>query len=828
MGRSGQSVVLHVSKHRLPCGILQPEFCTSQDLLVASTFVDKRPSAQATFRSIGVKHGPPFACSQYAQLDLVLAAQGDLSNILDVCSAVDEPLSTHHYAVIAEVAMDLAKGSRHAPCARKEWTLLGNPAISEKFAQCFEQSLRQEPADSKEGAPDVDRSEDINSMSASVASAFACAQDEVIPNVTSRPKRPWISSSTLRLIELRHQARLRNDHDTEARLCKEIKKAAKKDRQEWLTSLAGTGSWKDIRKLKGGAAQSQGRLHGTDGAPIGSECRAERFAQFLQDVQWAVRPTTLFDDSPVCDPLPVNLGSISMKELQEAAGSLRSGRAAGPDGKPIECWKAVLKNGESEGAMFLLSFCNEVWSGKCVPDDWHLHHVKMIFKKGDPSDCNNYRPICLLAAAYKLFAAVLLRRLRDAGAEGRIALCQSGFCRRRGTEDALHCARRAMELAFSQRGGQLHLLALDWRKAFDSISPDGLARSLRRFGIPDIFVQMVVAIYTNRRFRVAECGVESESYEQRFGIYQGCPLSPFLFIIVMQDLLDRARACLSPEAQAGMEDHQLFEILFADDTLVVGVSAAHVQEYAAAIARIGAELGMSLHWGKTQLLSIGSTQDIQDPNGEPIERRQSLIYLGGLLAADGRSDSELSRRLGLAYADYRRLAKLWGHAGVGCKRRLQFLRACVFSKLLYGLATMWLVKAQLRRLDGFQARCLRRVQGIPAAFVSRISNTEVLRRANSTPLSQQLLYRQLIIMGKVARSAAGSPLRQDTFVGNSLRPQVGRYIRKVGRPRQEWTTEVLKAGAAKFRDTLAFEDLLQKCSAEEWRWELDRRFGRYT
>ena len=57
----------------------------------------------------------------------------------------------------------------------------------------------------------------------------------------------------------------------------------------------------------------------------------------------------------------------------------------------------------------------------------------------------------------------------------------------------------------------------------------------------------------------------------------------------MQDLLDRARACLSPEAQAGLEDHRLFEILFADDTLIVGVSADHVQEYATVIERIGAE-----------------------------------------------------------------------------------------------------------------------------------------------------------------------------------------------------------------------------------------------
>ena len=337
---------------------------------------------------------------------------------------------------------------------------------------------------------------------------------------------------------------------------------------------------------------------------------------------------------------------------------------------------------------------------------------------------------------------------------------------------------------------------------------------------------MIVSIYTDRTFRVAECGTESELHNQRFGICQGCPLSPFLFVIVMQDLISRARESLSAEARRGMEDHRLFEILFADDTLILGLSAAHVQEFAAAIEKIGSELGMSLHWGKTQLLSLGTTEQVHSPSGEVIEPKDSLSYLGGLLAGDGKSNSELSRRLGLAYGDFKRLAKLWRHSSVSCKRRLQMLHAFIMTKLQYGLATMWLVKSQMRRLNGFQARCLRKVLGIPPAFVSRISNAEVLRRAAAEPLSEQILYRQLIIMGKAARAASGSPLRHDTFVDNTLQPQVGRFIRKVGRPRQEWTTEVLKAGINKFGCGTIFENLLQNCDAKQWKCELDRRFGR--
>ena len=49
-------------------------------------------------------------------------------------------------------------------------------------------------------------------------------------------------------------------------------------------------------------------------------------------------------------------------------------------------------------------------------------------------------------------------------------------------------------------------------------------------------------------------------------------------------------------------------------------------------------------------------------------------------------------------------------------------------------------------------------------------------------------------MGKVALSPTGSPLRRDTFIDDTLNPQIGRFVRRVGRPRLDWTTCVLKEG----------------------------------
>ena len=112
--------------------------------------------------------------------------------------------------------------------------------------------------------------------------------------------------------------------------------------------------------------------------------------------------------------------------------------------------------------------------------------------------------------------------------------------------------------------------------------------------------------------------------------------------------------------------------------------------------------------------------NLRSSQGDLVTDDGSLTYLGGLLTGDGRADSELSRRIGMATGDFRCLQKFWGHAGIGRKRKLELFHALVVSKLVYGLSTMCFVKAQRRRLDGFYARCLRRVLGIPAAFVSRV------------------------------------------------------------------------------------------------------------
>ena len=131
-------------------------------------------------------------------------------------------------------------------------------------------------------------------------------------------------------------------------------------------------------------------------------------------------------DTPIFPELPVNMSEFSLQELRKAVRKFKLRKAAGPDEVPIEFWKAVLNN-PGHGSQWLLDFCNCVLSCRTVPDNWHLQRVAMVFKKGDPAESGNYRPICLLNSAYKVFAMLLLGRLLEAGADDRIWSAQFGF-----------------------------------------------------------------------------------------------------------------------------------------------------------------------------------------------------------------------------------------------------------------------------------------------------------------------------------------------------------------------------------------------------------------
>lgn len=110
------------------------------------------------------------------------------------------------------------------------------------------------------------------------------------------------------------------------------------------------------------------------------------------------------------------------------------------------------------------------------------------------------------------------------------------------------------------------------------------------------------------------------------------------------------------------------------------------------------------------------TKKVQNAMGVCIQQKDSIQYLGALISADGGIQSELNRRIGMASSDFKVLGVLWTHAGVSKKEKYQIFISCIVSKLLYGLQTSWLTKVQRSKLDGFQAKCVRKICGAAHSY----------------------------------------------------------------------------------------------------------------
>lgn len=611
-------------------------------------------------------------------------------------------IASHHFPVVAVLEFALSRNARSKTSKpNANLTALKDPSVKSKVVNDFVERVT---------APMETTIDDR--WQAMCRSMQKAVQDHVPKSsMTARaPSKVWISAETLALIDERDTARHSADFAVELTLRKQVKQSAKRDRARWLEDIAASGDWNAIRKTKKPCKISQSRLRGEHGTPVSTDVRAETFSEYLERVQWYVRPVQLIPGTlpQIYPTLNMNDAPFSHPELRKAIRGLKSGKATQENDIPIEFFKALAASPGSALDPFL-DLCNDCLSSSAVPQAWLHARVAMVFKKGDPALCENYRPICVLLIAYKILASMLRQRLLDAGIEQRLWETQYGF----------------IELACAQRQGRVSLLALDWRKAFDWINVQSLLDALRRLGLPAHFVNLVAPIMDGRCFHVRDFGAGSSAKPQLSGISQGCTLSPLLFIIVMTVLMHDAVELLGPQARAAYEQGGLADLAYADDTLLLGLSSAHLAEYLQAVA----SAGMELHNGKLQLINICCTGTVPKPDGEPLAPQASMEYLGTILSENGRLTSELSRRIGQARREFRSLCQVWRHSALSVKRKLHIFDSLVQSKFLYGLAACCCTVAEQRRVNGFQAKCGRQILGITPSYWSRVSNVEVLRRA---------------------------------------------------------------------------------------------------
>ena len=241
--------------------------------------------------------------------------------------------------------------------------------------------------------------------------------------------------------------------------------------------------------------------------------------------------------------------------------------------------------------------------------------LAVIYKKGKTEQPENYRPIALFNIGHKLTASMLQKRLAEAMGD-RIDPAQFGFRKSRSTSQPIHRYRRIQGI-HEEAGLELVTVLLDWEKAFDKIHQGRLLDALRRVGIPLKMVRIFEAMYGNPKFSVKEMGKISSERRQNSGIRQGCPPSPYLFIIVMtvimrdinSKLAQEERVILRNEQPIGVEGYD--KLLYADDTIILTSTEQAAEIILHKIQEDSSRSNMRLNQNKCILLGMNSLGSVQ-------------------------------------------------------------------------------------------------------------------------------------------------------------------------------------------------------------------------
>ncbi|KAK6740080.1 hypothetical protein RB195_008510 [Necator americanus] len=119
----------------------------------------------------------------------------------------------------------------------------------------------------------------------------------------------------------------------------------------------------------------------------------------------------------------------------------------------------------------------------------------LLYKKGDPHDISNYRPICLLSVIYNLFTRVILNRIEKVLVEGQ-PWVQAGFRKGFSTIDHIHTVSEFIEVSREYKM-PLCLTFIDLKKAFDSVETEAVVEALDNQGVPTQYIKVLRELYSN-------------------------------------------------------------------------------------------------------------------------------------------------------------------------------------------------------------------------------------------------------------------------------------------------------------------------------------------
>ena len=307
----------------------------------------------------------------------------------------------------------------------------------------------------------------------------------------------------------------------------------------------------------------------------------------------------------VSEEMKINLNTdISENELCNAIKNTANGKSPGLDGLPIEFYKVFWVDIKK----YLLNSINHSYQQGELSISQKQGIISLIPKKDkNPLHLKNWRPLTLLNADYKIIAKAMANRIKTCIHE--IIHCnQTGFLKNRFIGENLIKALSIIEYAEEENLPAL-IMFVDYEKAFDSVEWDFVYECLDFFNFGDKIISWVKILYNNISSCLINNGALSEFFKPSRGVRQGCPLSPYLFILSAEIFAISIR--MNERIKGINIGDQTSKIdQYADDTFMAFLfDQTSLDEIVLTLDKFQQISGLKVNYDKTEIMRIGSLKD---------------------------------------------------------------------------------------------------------------------------------------------------------------------------------------------------------------------------
>lgn len=419
---------------------------------------------------------------------------------------------------------------------------------------------------------------------------------------------------------------------------------------------------------------------------------------------------------------------ITLEELQAAIKLMKKRKSHGLDG--IEC--ELIRSLDRDAQLQLVSYMNVFMKNpSSIPKSWKDAAVVILHKSGkDRTVCDSYRGISLLSIVYKVFGKVInLRMNAYCEKEGIYPESQCGFRKGRSTADMITAIRLLIEMC-QEQDKSLYISFLDLTKAYDLCNRSALWKILSRIGIPEGLVKVLQALHEDMEIFIDSGGSLSNPIKCANGVRQGDNIAATLFNIFFSIVIwlwkeeNKGDVKLISKMDGYMRNNfknwdvdnrnviqsVIQDFLYADDAGFCNHDPALHKQQIKDFQRLAESLGLKLSIKKSETMTVNAADKcIVEMDGGKLAVCMQFRYLGSIICDDGDLQHELARRISRAQGAWNTLSHVWKDNRLTVATKVRIYKASVLPVLLYGCETWAVSERQVRRLESFQIRCVKKL-----------------------------------------------------------------------------------------------------------------------